>query len=64
MNRYLSFCHYFEKETGPFVSLSDLSDEEARKIIYAPWWKPTYVEVQVWSDVPINRYKQYYNANL
>jgi hypothetical protein len=24
--------HYFEKERGPFLSLSDLTDEEAKKI--------------------------------
>ena len=33
MNKYNSFYHYYEKETGPFMSLSDLSDIEAQKII-------------------------------
>lgn len=33
MDKHMNFYHYFEKETGPFVSLSDLSDEEAKKVI-------------------------------
>ena len=33
MNKHMHLYHYFEKETGPFVSLSDLSDDEAQKII-------------------------------
>lgn len=33
MDKQMSFYHYYEKETGPFVSLSDLSDDDAQKII-------------------------------
>lgn len=35
MNTQLFFYHYYEKETGPFVSLSDLTDDAAQKIINA-----------------------------
>jgi hypothetical protein len=31
-NNKLYLYHYYEKEKGPFLSLSDLSDEEAKKV--------------------------------
>ena len=33
MENHPYFCHYYEKESGPFVSLSTLRDEEAQVVI-------------------------------
>lgn len=33
MDKHGYYYHYYEKEPGPFMSLSDLSDEAAREVI-------------------------------
>jgi hypothetical protein len=41
-NNKLFLYHYYEKEKGPFLSLSDLSDEEAKKVQDVPTFDPSH----------------------
>lgn len=54
--------HYFDEKIGPFKNISDLSIDDAKKLLNQNWnddgkYGPErYIEVHVWSDETIKKY--------